>query len=75
MLLYIEYGILFVDTVNIHRENYWGGSLRKLWVVMHYKYLYLVSTVSTYKVFDGMVEKPLSLSFPKLFADWKSVEY
>ena len=28
----------------------------------------LVSTVSTYIVFDGMVEKPC-LSFPKLFAD------
>ena len=25
MLLCIEYGILFVDTVDIHRENYWGG--------------------------------------------------
>ena len=35
MLLCIEYGILFVDTVDIHRENYWDGSLRKLWVVMH----------------------------------------
>ena len=52
ILLCIEYGILFVDSVDIHRENYWGGSLRKLWVVMHLKYLCLVLTVSTYIVFD-----------------------
>ena len=31
----IVYAMLFVDSVNIHRENYWGGSLRKLWVEMH----------------------------------------
>ena len=24
-----------VDSVDIHRENYWGGSLRKLWAEMH----------------------------------------
>ena len=53
MLLCIEHSILLVDIVDIHRENYWGGSLRKLWVVMHYKYLYLVLT---YIVFDHMVE-------------------
>ena len=34
MLLCIVYAMLFVDTVDIHRENYWGGSLRKLWVEM-----------------------------------------
>ena len=28
-----------------------------------------------YTVFDGMVEKALSLSFSKLFLDWKSIEY
>ena len=58
----IVYAMLFVDSVDIHRENYWGGSLRKLWVEMHYKYLCLVSTVSTYIVFD-MVEKPLVSAF------------
>ena len=31
----IVYAMLFVDSVDIHRENYWGGSLRKLWVEMH----------------------------------------
>ena len=31
----IVYAMLFVDSVNIHRENYWGGSLRKLWAEMH----------------------------------------
>ena len=35
MLLYIVYAMLFVDSVDIHRENYWGGSLRKLWVEMY----------------------------------------
>ena len=35
MLLCIVYAMLFVDRVDIHRENYWGGSLRKLWVEMH----------------------------------------
>ena len=35
MLLCIVYAMLFVDSVDIHRENYWGGSLRKLWVEMH----------------------------------------
>ena len=58
MLLCIVYAILFVDSVDIHRENYWDGSLRKLSVEMHEKYLCLVLTVSTYRVFDGMVEKP-----------------
>ena len=58
MLLCIMYAMLFADSVNIHRENYWGGSLRKLWVEMYKKYLCLVSTVSTYILFDGMVEKP-----------------
>ena len=29
------YAMLFVDSVNIHRENYWGGSLRKLWAEMY----------------------------------------
>ena len=29
MLLCIVYATLFVDSVDIHRENYWGGSLRK----------------------------------------------
>ena len=28
MLLCIVYAMLFVDSVDIHRENYWGGSLR-----------------------------------------------
>ena len=63
MLLCIVYAMLFVDSVDIHRENYWGGSLRKLWVEMHKKYLYLVLTVSTYIVFDGMVEKPSVSAF------------
>ena len=31
----IVYAMLFVDSVDIQRENYWGGSLRKLWVEMH----------------------------------------
>ena len=31
----IVYAMLFVDSVNIHRENYLGSSLRKLWVEMH----------------------------------------
>ena len=31
----IVYAMLFVDSVDIHRENYWGGSLRKLWVKIH----------------------------------------
>ena len=35
MLLCIVYAMLFVDSVDIHRENYKGGSLRKLWVEMH----------------------------------------
>ena len=35
MLLCIVYAMLFVDSDDIHRENYWGGSLRKLWVEMH----------------------------------------
>ena len=35
MLLCIVYAMLFVDSVNIHRENYLGGSLRKLRVEMH----------------------------------------
>ena len=35
MLLCIVYAMLFVDSVDIHTENYWGGSLRKLWVEMH----------------------------------------
>ena len=35
MLLCIVYAMLFVDSVDIRRENYWGGSLRKLWVEMH----------------------------------------
>ena len=35
MLLCIVYAMLFVDSVDIHRENYWGGSLKKLWVEMH----------------------------------------
>ena len=35
MLLCIVYAMLFVDSVDIHRENYWDGSLRKLWVEMH----------------------------------------
>ena len=35
MLLCIVYAMLFVNSVNIHRENYLGGSLRKLWVEMH----------------------------------------
>ena len=63
MLLCIVYAMLFINSVNIHRENYWGGSLRKLWVEMHKKYLCLVLTVSTYIVFDGMVEKPLVPAF------------
>ena len=54
----IVYAMLFLDSVDIHRENYWGGSLRKLWVEMHWKYLCLLSTVSTCMVFDGMGEKP-----------------
>ena len=58
MLLCIVYAMLFADSVDIHRQNYWGGSLRKLWVEMYQKYLCLVSTVSTYIAFDGMVEKP-----------------
>ena len=63
MLLCIVYAMLFVDSVNIHRENYWGGSLRKLWIEMHWKYLCLVSTVFTYIVFDDMVEKPSVSAF------------
>ena len=35
MLLCIVYAMLFVDSVDMHRENYWGGSLKKLWVEMH----------------------------------------
>ena len=38
MLLCIVYAMFFVDSVdsvNIHRENYWDGSLRKLWEEMH----------------------------------------
>ena len=35
MLLCIVYAMLFVDSVTIQRENYWGGSLRKLSVEMH----------------------------------------
>ena len=27
MLLCIVYAMLFVDSVNIYRENFWGGSL------------------------------------------------
>ena len=34
MLLCIVYAMLFVDSVDIHRENYWGGSLRKLWEIL-----------------------------------------
>ena len=30
MLLCIVYA-MFADSVDIHRENYWGDSLRKLW--------------------------------------------
>ena len=63
MLLCIVYAMLFVDSVYIHRENYWGGSLRKLWVEMHKKYLCLVLTVSTYIEKDGMVEKPTVSAF------------
>ena len=35
MLLCIVCAMLFVNSVDMHRENYWGGSLRKLWVEMH----------------------------------------
>ena len=35
MLLCIVYAMLFVDSVDIHRENYWDASLRKVWVEMH----------------------------------------
>ena len=59
----IVYAMLFVDSVDIHWENYWDGSLRKLWVEMHKKYLCLMSTVSTYIVFDSMVEKPSVSAF------------
>ena len=31
----IVYAMLFADSVNIHRENCWDGSLRKLWVEMY----------------------------------------
>ena len=31
----IVYAMLFADSVDIHRENYWGGSLRKLCVEMY----------------------------------------
>ena len=34
MLLCIVYAMFFVDSVDIYRENYWGGSLRKLWAEM-----------------------------------------
>ena len=35
MPLCIVYAMLFVNRVDIHRENYWGGFLRKLWAEMH----------------------------------------
>ena len=35
ILLCIVYAMLFADSVDIHRENYWGDSLRKLWVEMY----------------------------------------
>ena len=35
MLLCIVYAMFFDDSVDIYTENYWGGSLRKLWVEMH----------------------------------------
>ena len=35
MLLCIVYDMLFADSVDIHKENYWGDSLRKLWVEMY----------------------------------------
>ena len=30
MLLCIVYAMLFVESVNIHRENYWSGLLKKV---------------------------------------------
>ena len=35
VLLCIVYAMLFANSVDIHRENYWGGSLRKLMVEMN----------------------------------------
>ena len=35
MLLCIVYAMFFVNSVDIHRENYWGDSLTELWVEMH----------------------------------------
>ena len=35
MLLCIVYAMLFADSVDMHRENYLGGSLRKLCVEMY----------------------------------------
>ena len=46
MLLCIVYTMLFVDSVDIHRENYWGGSLRNALEIL----MQCVDSVNIYSI-------------------------
>ena len=69
MLLCIVYAMLFVDSVDIHREKLLGWLLKK---VMGRNALEIlmpsVDSVDIYSI-NGMVEKPLVSAFQNFFAD------
>ena len=77
MLLCIVYALLFVDSVGIYRENFWGGSLlhcvENVSTVLTYIPLNAleilmpsVNSVDIYSI-DGMVEKPSVSAFQNFY--------